>query len=80
MIKATYTAGEASRVIRDALADIGEDVGDLEVTIAAAGTSAGTGARRAAAGEALEGIRILPRPPGMPPRLRIRRASFRRPA
>ena len=42
MIKATYTAGQASRVIRDVLADIGEDAGDLEVTIAAAGTSAGS--------------------------------------
>jgi DNA-binding XRE family transcriptional regulator len=53
MIKATYTAGQASQVIRDVLADIGEDAGDLEVTIAA-GPSAEPGAGPAVAGEALE--------------------------
>ena len=34
MVKATYTAGQASRVIRDVLTDLGEDAGDLEETIA----------------------------------------------
>ena len=67
MINATYTAGEASRVIRDALTDIGEDVGDLEVTIAAAGTSAGSDTGPAVAGDApgpADQAGALP-PPGM---------------
>ena len=68
MINATYTADEASRVIRDALTDIGEDVGDLEVTIAAAGTSAGSDGPGLAVG------------PAMLPGLRIRPEPFRRPA
>ena len=67
MIKATYTADQASRVIRDVLADIGEDAGDLEVTIAAAGTSAGPGTGPAVAGDApgpADQAGVLP-PPGM---------------
>ena len=67
MINATYTADEASRVIRDALTDIGEDVGDLEVTIAAAGTSAGSDTGPAVAGDApgpADQAGALP-PPGM---------------
>ena len=59
MIKATYTAGQASQVIRDVLVDIGEDGGDLEMTIAAAGTSAGPGGGPAVAGEALDEIADL---------------------
>jgi hypothetical protein len=51
MIKATYTADEASRVIRDAFTDIGADAGDLEVAITTAGTSPGPGRAPAAAGD-----------------------------
>jgi hypothetical protein len=67
MIKATYTAGQASRVIREALTDIGEDAGDLEVTIAEADASAGSGAAPAVAGEVLEEIADLTRTSGDAP-------------
>jgi DNA-binding XRE family transcriptional regulator len=67
MIKATYTAGQASRVIRDALTDIGEDAGDLEVTIAEADASAGSGAAPAVAGHVPEEIADLTRTSGDAP-------------
>jgi DNA-binding XRE family transcriptional regulator len=81
MIKATYTADQASRVIRDVMADLGEDAGDLEVTIAAVGTSAGPGTGPAVAGDApgpAGQAGVLPPPglmelrPGAPDSARVR--------
>lgn len=52
-IKASYAADEASRRVREAFADIGQDVGDLEVTDAEAGASAAMGSASAAVSELL---------------------------
>ena len=64
MIKASYTAGQASQVIRDALTDLGEDDGDLEVPIAEADASPGPGAGQGAPGPA-DQAGVLPPPPGL---------------
>src|SRR5580692_8247136 len=50
-IKASYTADEASRRVRAAFADIGEDAGDLEVTDAEAEISSALGDASAAVSE-----------------------------
>jgi phage shock protein A/DNA-binding XRE family transcriptional regulator len=54
-IKASYTADEASRRVRAAFADIGEDAGDLEVTDAEAEISSAVGDASAAASELRKG-------------------------
>ncbi len=53
-IKASYTADEASRRVRAAFADIGEDAGDLEVTDAEAEISSAMSDASAAVSELLE--------------------------
>ena len=55
-IKATYTAAEASRAVREAFADIGEDASDLELVDAAAEEPPGFSSTPPAANEVLEGI------------------------
>jgi phage shock protein A/DNA-binding XRE family transcriptional regulator len=54
-IKASYTADEASRRVRAAFADIGEDAGDLEVTDAETEISSAVGDASAAASELRKG-------------------------
>lgn len=53
-IKASYAADEASRSVREALAEIGEDAGDLEVTDAEAEISSVAGNAPAAVSELRE--------------------------
>jgi PspA/IM30 family/Helix-turn-helix domain len=53
-IQAGYAADEASRSVREAFAEIGEDAGDLEVVYAGAEISSATGDAPASASELLE--------------------------
>lgn len=60
-IKASYTADEASRAVRSALADIGEDASDLELPDEQAAEPVGLSSTPTAASEVLEAIPDLGR-------------------
>jgi PspA/IM30 family/Helix-turn-helix domain len=60
-IKATYTAAEASREVRETFAAIGEDASDLELPDAETEDSSGLSSEPPAANEVLEGIPDLSR-------------------